>query len=323
MRTRSLPAATVEPRKTIIANRWWIYQRERFPIFAHAPVILAFSLSAVAYSALLRGTNSLPGWKPCLVAFASSFLSFLQLRLADEFKDFEEDAKFRPYRPVPRGLIKLRELAWLWAGCMALQLVLSLWVAPRLAILLGITWIYFGLMTKEFFARRWLKARPVVYMVSHMAIMPLVDLYATACDWIPAHHFYPPRGLFWFLLVSLFNGVAIEIGRKIRVPQDEEKGVETYSFLWGRRVAVAEWLVIMAAAWGLACVAAARIHFTAPVAVILACTVSVAVLLSAQFLRTEVSGAGKRLEMMAGVWSLVLYLSLGVLPLALRHWGAS
>ncbi|HEV2136964.1 MAG TPA: UbiA family prenyltransferase [Terracidiphilus sp.] len=321
MRTRSLPAATMEPRTTIIANRWWIYQRERFPVLAHAPVILAFSLSAVAYSALLRGAGRLPGWKPCLVAFASSFLSFLQLRLADEFKDFEEDAKYRPYRPVPRGLIKLRELAWLWAGCMALQLALSLWLAPRLAILLGITWIYFGLMTKEFFARRWLKARPVVYMVSHMAIMPLVDLYATACDWVPAHHVYPPRGLLWFLLVSLFNGMVIEIGRKIRVPQDEEKGVETYSFLWSRRVAVLVWVAMMAVAWALACVAAAKIHFAAPVAVILASAVAVAAALSAQFLRTEISGAGKRLETMAGVWSLVLYLSLGVLPLALRHWG--
>jgi 4-hydroxybenzoate polyprenyltransferase len=321
VRTRSLPAETAKPRKALIASRWWIYQRERFPVFAHAPVILAFSLSAVAYSALLRGADSLPGWKPCLVALLSSFLSFLQLRLADEFKDRDEDAKYRPYRPVPSGLIKLRELAWLWAACLVLQLALSLWIAPPLAILLGITWIYFGLMTKEFFARRWLKARPVVYMVSHMAIMPLVDLYATACDWIPAHRFYPPRGLLWFLLVSLFNGMVIEIGRKIRVPQDEEKGVETYSFLWGRRVAVFVWLAMMTVAWGLACVAAAKIRFSAPVALILACSVVVAALLSAQFLRAEISGAGKRLETMAGVWSLVLYLSLGVLPIALRHWG--
>lgn len=321
MRTRSSLAATAEPRKTIIANRWWIYQRERFPVFAHAPVILAFSLSAVAYSALLRGAGSLPGWKPCLVAFANSFLSFLQLRIADEFKDLKEDAKYRPYRPVPRGLIKLRELAWLWAGCIALQLALSMWLAPRLAILLGITWIYFGLMTKEFFARRWLKARPVLYMVSHMAIMPLVDLYATACDWVPAHRVYPPRGLQWFLLVSLFNGMVIEIGRKIRVPQDEEKGVETYSFLWGRRVAVLVWVAMMAVAWAVACVAAAKIHFAAPVAAILVCALAAAAVISARFLRTERSGAGKRLETMAGVWSLVLYLSLGVLPLAFQYWG--
>ena len=63
-----------------MANRWWTYQRERFPVFAHTPIIAAFSLSAVSYSALIRGAYHVPGWKPCVVAFASSFLFFLQLQ---------------------------------------------------------------------------------------------------------------------------------------------------------------------------------------------------------------------------------------------------
>ena len=118
-----------------MANRWWTYQRERFPVFAHTPIIAAFSLSAVSYSALIRGAHHLPAWQPCVVAFASSFLFFLQLRFADEFKDFEEDSRYRPYRPVPRGLIKLSELGWVWAGCIALQLALALWLAPRLIVM--------------------------------------------------------------------------------------------------------------------------------------------------------------------------------------------
>ena len=93
-------------------KRWWIYQQERFPLAAHGPLILAFSASAVAYSALLRG----PGARPAVISFAVAFLvslgSFFLLRVADEFKDAEEDARFRPYRPVPRGLIRLRELGW-------------------------------------------------------------------------------------------------------------------------------------------------------------------------------------------------------------------
>jgi 4-hydroxybenzoate polyprenyltransferase len=305
------------------ANRWWVYQRERFPVFAHAPVILAFSLSAVAYSALLRGSSSLPGWKPCLVAFLSSLLTFFQLRIADEFKDFEEDSRYRPYRPVPRGLIQLRELAWVWAGSMAIQLLAALWLSPRLVVLLIATWIYLGLMTREFFARRWLKARPVVYMVSHMAIMPLVDFYATACDWVPLGRARPAPGLIWFLLVSLFNGMVVEIGRKIRVPEDEERGVETYSFLWGRNRAVAVWLAMMTVTGILACVAAQYIGFFAGVITILAVTIAMATALGVRFLATRASGAGKRLETIAGVWSLLLYLSLGVLPMALRFWRAT
>ena len=304
------------------ANRWWLYQRERFPVFAHAPVILAFSLSAVAYSALLRGAVSLPGWKPCLVAFLSSLLTFVQLRFADEFKDFEEDSKYRPYRPVQRGLIRLRELAWVWAGCMSVQLLLSLWLSPRLAILLTVTWIYFGLMTKEFFVRRWLKAHPILYMISHMAIMPLVDLYATACDWVPRGRLEPSSGLIWFLAVSFFNGIVVEIGRKMRVPADEETGVATYSFLWGRGRAVAVWLIMMTVTGALACVAAVNIYFFLTVLTILTATIAVAIVFAVRFLATEATGAGKRLETMAGIWSLVLYLSLGVWPIALRFWSA-
>src|SRR5258708_25707457 len=85
--SNSLVAANLGSRPRM-ANRWWTYQRERFPIFAHTPIIAAFSLSAVSYSALIRGAHHLPPWQPCVVAIASSFLFFLQLRIADEFKDF-------------------------------------------------------------------------------------------------------------------------------------------------------------------------------------------------------------------------------------------
>jgi 4-hydroxybenzoate polyprenyltransferase len=299
-----------------------VYQRERFPLLAHGPVILAFSLSAVAYSALLRRAHSLPGWRPCIVGFISSFLSFLQLRIADEFKDFEEDSIYRPYRPVPRGLLSLGHLKRVWIGCIALQLLLCLWLSSRMVWLLIATWIYLGLMTKEFFARHWLKARPVVYMVSHMAIMPLVDFYATACDWSTAGNALPPAGLLWFLLVSFFNGMVVEIGRKIRSPQDEERGVETYSFLWGPKRAVLVWFVLMGYTAAFACLAARQVRSEALVAAILSLVIATAAAVGTLFLLTLKPGAGKRIETMAGVWSLLLYLSLGVLPIALRLWSA-
>ena len=52
-------------------------------------------------------------------------------------------------------------------------------VERRLVGLLAVTWAYLAVMYKEFFVRDWLKRWPIVYMVSHMAIMPLIDLFAT------------------------------------------------------------------------------------------------------------------------------------------------
>src|SRR5438128_368969 len=155
-------------------KRWWVYQRERFPILAHGLLIAAFSFSAVCFSALLRGQVVLPSATTVTVAFGTAFLFFLQLRIADEFKDFEEDSSYRPYRPVPRGLVSLRELGVLGLLAALLQLGLALYLQPSLLLLLALVWTYLALMSKEFFIGRWLKAHPIPYLISHMVIIPLV-----------------------------------------------------------------------------------------------------------------------------------------------------
>jgi 4-hydroxybenzoate polyprenyltransferase len=299
-------------------RRWWIYQRERFPVFSHGPLILAFSFSAVSFSSLLRSDVTVPGAASLTVAFVTSFLFFLQLRIADEFKDADEDARYRPYRPVPRGLVTLRELGWLFAGAALLQLLLAWLLAPGLVVVLAVAWTYLALMSREFFARPWLKARPVTYMWTHMLILPLVDLHATACDWLPAGRLVPPEGLIWFLAVSFLNGVVIELGRKLRAPSDEEPGVETYTFLWGLRAAVSVWWIALLATGLTAWLAARRIDFAIPVTILLAVLLLFAALIAWRFLKQPDSRRAKTFETFSAVWTLLMYLQLGTLPLLLR-----
>lgn len=278
-------------------------------------LVMAFSSSAVCFSHLLRGQTTWPAWPSLAVAFVTCLLFFLGLRIADEFKDFEEDLQFRPYRPVPRGLVKLRELGWIGAGAAAVQLALALWLAPFLVAALLAGWTYLALMSNEFFAREWLKARPITYLWTHMFIMPIVDFYATACDWVPAGLRTPPAGLPWFLAASLFNGVVIEIGRKIRAPEDEEHGVRTYSFLWGRSGAVAVWIGMMILTGVCASIAAGKIGFVKPVVIMTGVVALVSIFAAVKFLHGPRQGGGKRFEALAGIWTLVLYLSLGLIPL--------
>ncbi len=300
-----------------MANRWWVYQRERFPVFAHGLLIAAFSLSAVSFSALLRGERGLPEDRVALAAFGTAFLFFLQLRIADEFKDFEEDARYRPYRPVPRGLVTLGELGRVGAGAALLQLLLGLWLMPSLLLLLALVWVYLALMSKEFFIGDWLRARPIVYMSSHMLILPLVDLYATACDWWPTGK-GAPAGLGWFLAVSYCNGIVLEIGRKIRAPESEEEGVNTYTVLWGRRNAVLAWLGALALTAACASAAALDIDFATPVAILLAVLLFTAAGVALRFLRQPMPHRAKAIEALSGVWTLLMYLSLGAVPLTWR-----
>jgi 4-hydroxybenzoate polyprenyltransferase len=218
---------------------------------------------------------------------------------------------------VPRGLVTLRELGWIGVAVAALQFALAVRIGWPLVGLLAVTWIYFALMSEEFFARRWLKARPVIYLFSHMLIMPLVDWFATGCDWVRAGH-EMPAGLFWFLAASFCNGIVIELGRKIRAPEQEETGVETYSFLWGRRNATSAWLVAMASTLLCAIIAAQRIDFSFPVLLTLSGLWIGALALGLTFLRTLKARAAKGIEVYSGVWTLALYLSLGVVPLWLK-----
>jgi len=303
-------------------KRWIVYQRDRFPLAGHAPLVAAFSASAVCLSSMLRGRIAAPPLSSLLVAFVSSLLFFLQLRIADEFKDFEEDSRFRPYRPVPRGLVTLAELRWIGIAAALVQLALAIWLDAGLVPFLLLAWVYLALMSVEFLVPAWLRARPIAYMVSHMLIMPLIDLYATACDWRVAGLSAPPSGLVWFLVVSFFNGIVVEIGRKIRPVEAEEEGVETYSLLWGRPRAVGAWIGAIAVTALCAFQVSRHIGAATPIGVLLAALVIACTAVGSWFLRAPTLRGGKLIEVASGVWTLLMYLSLGAVPMAIAVWRA-
>lgn len=297
-----------------IANRWWVYQRERFPVLIHGPMIAVFGLSAISFSSILRGDIRLPDAQTVLVTFLTAFLFFLQLRIADEWKDYQEDVRFRPYRPVPRGIVTLQELRKISLLSALLQLALAFWLSTALIPLLLMVWGYMGLMTKEFFVSKWLKAHPLAYLASHQPIIALICLYATASDWAPTGGAIQ-EGIFWFVLAGFFNGTVFEIGRKIRAPQDEELGVGTYSVLWGREKAVFTWLgavfLSAVATW----MAAYQIYSTTVVFLLLGPALVTTVAIVIRFLRQPVTARAKAIERASGAWTLIRYLSLGPIPL--------
>jgi 4-hydroxybenzoate polyprenyltransferase len=87
-----------------LPQRLWIYQRERFPLGRTAVLIAVFSAASISVSAHLAG-RALPPWPAFLVAFIVTLVIFFQMRACDEVKDAEDDARYRPERPVPRGLV--------------------------------------------------------------------------------------------------------------------------------------------------------------------------------------------------------------------------
>ena len=300
-----------------LARRLWVYQAERFPVFKHAALIAAFSSCGICLSTLLRHDVQWPAPKAFVVAFVVVFGLFLQLRIADEHKDAEVDARYRPGRPVPRGLVSLQTLRNLALGVAVVQAAACLWLSPLLLGLLAIVWLYFALMSAEFFVPAWLKARPVVYLLSHMAIMPLIDIWVSACDWLP-NGGRPPAGLGWFLGLSFFNGLVLEIGRKTWPPEMEQPGVDSYSRAWGVKPALGAWMAALGLALACSVVQASRFIVAPITAGLLVLVLAIAGFVISRFYRAPRRRDAAALENLSGVWVLLCYLGLGLVPLGLE-----
>jgi 4-hydroxybenzoate polyprenyltransferase len=293
------------------AKRWWVYQRERFPLGRHAVLT-----GAVCFGVMSASMPEGAGWGLAVapraaVAFAVVLLLFLQLRIADEFKDAADDLCCRPLRPVPRGLVTLAELRRIGVAAAALQAGLVAAAGPPLLLPLAGLWAYLLLMTCEFFMGERLKRHPVAYLVSHSVILPLIYAFVSACAWVGTGRAAPPA-LGWLMGLGLASGVGIEFGRKIWSPADEIPGVESYSRLWGYRRATVAWASVLAAAAVFALCAAGL----TPESLALVLPVALVALGGAsgvmRFMKTAGSDGARHIERLSGFWALATHVGLGM-----------
>ena len=303
-----------------VLARFWCYQRERFPVVAYGSLSGAFSLAAVCYTAMLLGASTWPPVTSLLAAFISAFVFFLQLRIADEFKDFADDCRYRPHRAVPRGLVSLRELAVVGAAGGLAQALLAWLIHPGLLLTLAGVWIYLAAMTREFWVARWLRARPAIYMGSHMLVVPLIALHLSAFEWLGSRPSVA-WDLAWLLTASFFLGAAIEIGRKTRAPADEQPGVDTYSARWGLPGATVAWCGAVALAGVSGTLAAKQIGWAVPFAAIASGLTALCVVCAIRFLAAPMTRRARWLEPLSGAVALTIFAQLGPMQLGLESVG--
>ncbi|MEM1130852.1 MAG: UbiA family prenyltransferase [Pseudomonadota bacterium] len=295
-----------------LAARLWTYQAERFPLIQTVPLLAVFSASSINVSAVLAD-RALPGWPAYALGFLLAFALFFLMRVCDEVKDAEDDRRYRPERPVPRGLVSLGLLIRLGIVSAAAAILAALaWGIVQVLLLAGVL-VWLAAMTAEFGVPAWLKARPVLYLLSHMAIMPLIDLMLTGVEW--SGHGGPDGDLWVFLALSFVNGCVLEIGRKTWAPLSERRGVDSYSRVWGPENAAKIWLLTVALSaalliW-LGLILDQLVWFAVPAAVGLAGCIWVGL----RFIREPQASAQKWLDHSAGLWVFLCYATAGFLPL--------
>lgn len=304
----------MDPNKQSFFRRFLTYQKERFPFLAHGVMISAFTFSAVSYSRICRGEEGFIPIGDFLIGVFATITLFFLVRIFDEFKDKDDDAKYRTYLPVPRGLVTLKELRNIGWAVGLIQIAVIAVFQLEMLYLYGIVLGYLLLMGVEFFVPEWLKKRQILYITSHMVIIPLIDIYASGLDWLlggaEAHW-----GLAWFFAVSYMNGLVLEFGRKIRTPETEEEGVVSYTGLYGTKGGVIIWLILMFVTLILAIGATNYANYGWLAFIILGSCYVICALPGILFLKNPTKKGSKYIEYASAGWTALMYLSLGGIPM--------
>ncbi|WP_404404821.1 hypothetical protein [Pelagibacterium halotolerans] len=287
--------SAVETDDQPLPQRLWTYTTERFPLAGNG-----FLTALMCAGSIAPLGSEAPLWKVVLSVFAVLPLFFI-MRVADEHKDYHDDLVYRPERAVPRGLISLGELRTVAAVAALVPPSLAIFVSPNtiVPLILAVAWI--AAMSLEFGVKNWLRARPVLYLVSHMLAMPLLALVAIS--------FADPARLLSgrvaiILLLAFAAGLVLEVGRKLWAPSEEREGVETYSKLWGVRTAAIVWLVAAGAALMLGALASGYHPVTLGAALVAFIAATLAVL---RYLRTTNATRAKQMRFTAVLATALAY----------------
>jgi len=300
-------------------QRFLIYQKERFPFLANGIFLTAFAFSAISYSRMCRGASGFVDWKLFVSAAITTISFFFLLRIADEFKDRETDAAHRPHLPVPRGLVSFQELKWMGWTAFAVQILVNLLLTPQMFGWLLIPQAFLLLVMFDFFVSDWLNRHWVLYVLSHMFFFPAIDIYSSGMDWYMEGPGQAPVGMVYFFMVSYINGLVWEVGRKIKTKENEE--FNSYTKLFGHKKAVWTWIGIITLAFAMAVVAARYVNLGWLGAMVLLVIYLSSLAYGILFLRRPTVKLSKLIDLVSGGWGLLMYLTLGALPMLLKLLG--
>lgn len=214
-------------------RRLLAYLHERFPLVGNVLLIVSYySSNQFLARALNRPGEPMYYDRGSILGAITVLCIFFHLRVFDEHKDYEEDLQHYPDRVLQSGLITLRDLKILGGMAIATELVLSAIWSPAALVSVLTALLFSVLMLKEFFIGDWLKRHFLVYAVSHMLIMPLLAM--VVYSFATGKYAWEAPGWYWlYAFVGFFVTFNWEISRKIRAPEDERAGVDTYTKVFG------------------------------------------------------------------------------------------
>jgi len=202
------------------------YLSERFPPVVYTVLVVLFFGSAVLNAAALTAAPF--SWRVLLGA-PVVWLVFFHLRVFDEHKDFSLDVAAHPERLLSRGVVTLPLLARLAGLAILIEALLSVLLGWHALAAWAAALTFSLLMRLEFGIGEWLSARILLYAVTHnpiVGLLALVGFFSLGVGFTPS--------FLWYVAAASVASLAFELGRKIRLPEEEVAGVDSYSSVHGR-----------------------------------------------------------------------------------------
>ena len=210
--------------------RVFAYLNERFPPVVYTVLVLLFWASSVSVADGLNQSDF--SWDSAPV-MPVVWLVFLHLRLFDEHKDADIDREAYPDRLLSRGVVTLPLLWRLALLSIGLEALISVYLGSVVLWAWGATLAFTLAMRAEFGVGEWLNSRMLLYAITHNPVVALLGLVCWASTGSPWQ-----LGFGLYLLMVSLSSLVFELGRKIRLPEEEVTGVPSYSSTLGRHHAI-------------------------------------------------------------------------------------
>ena len=278
------------------------YLSERFPPGIYTVLVVLFFGSAVLNTAALTGAVIPPR---VLLGGVVVWLVFFHLRVFDEHKDHAQDVIAHPERLLSRGVVTLPLLARLAAVAILIEAGLSALIGPYALVAWAAALIFSALMRVEFGVGEWLSRRILLYAVTHNPIVGLLAMVGFASLGVA----FDARYL-WYVAAASVSSLAFELGRKIRLPEEEIPGVDSYSSVHGRTRAGL--ILALVVGLGTACAAMAIVVVSPPQARLVVTASLLAVGALAGIVEARPGRPAKKVELGSSVFLLISLLAMGV-----------
>ncbi len=215
-----------------LSHRLLAYTNERFPL---VPILLFVFLLTSGYSHLFASwLGQAFNWQePKLwITMGTVFLFMLQLRMADEIKDFEKDSKAFPERILSQGIISLSLVRGILYSTILVELLLSFAMGTSHLLVMIIMQVWANLMAKEFFCKEFLDPKVALNLTLHQLILIPLAIFS-ALPFITLEQLQSAQGVVPVIIFSVLIYTIYELARKTWSPDRENDNADSYTRFWG------------------------------------------------------------------------------------------